>query len=107
MDISTACSVLHAAVVSQAQEAGAAATGILGADIRAAAGLIGAGLAAIGVFGAGLGEGYATGRACDSIARNPQAGSAITRTMLIGIAIAESTAIYALLIALLILLFGV
>ncbi|HUW60980.1 MAG TPA: ATP synthase F0 subunit C [Candidatus Bathyarchaeia archaeon] len=60
-----------------------------------------------GVIGAALSEGYATARACESIARNPQAAGAITRTMLIGQAITESTAIYALLIALLILVLAV
>jgi len=110
MDVSTAFSLLQSALLSQAPESGAAAAAatFTGADLRVAAGVLAAALAiSFGVIGAGLGEGYATGRACESISRNPQAGNTITRTMLIGIAIVESTAIYALLIALLILLYAV
>ncbi|MCX5771833.1 MAG: ATP synthase F0 subunit C [Candidatus Hydrogenedentes bacterium] len=77
-------------------------------DLRATVGVAAAAFAiAFGVIGAALSEGYATARACESIARNPQAAGAITRTMLIGQAITESTAIYALLIALLILVVAV
>ena len=99
MDVSTAMALLQATVVAQAQE-----TGLSAADIRTAVGLIAAAIAiGLGVLGAGFSQGYATGRACESVARNPQAAGAITRTMLIGQAITESTAIYGLLVALLIL----
>lgn len=59
--------------------------------------------AALAVFtgvGAGIGIGIATGRATDSIARQPEASGKITSTLLIGCALAEATAIYGLIISL-------
>ena len=85
------------------QEPAEAAKGLSGADIKMAAAYIGAGLAMIGVAGAGMGMGNAAGKAAESVARNPQAIGLITRVMLIGQAVAESTAIYALVVALLML----
>ena len=64
---------------------------------------LGAGLAMIGGIGPGIGEGYAVGKTIESIARQPEAQGDCTRTMFIGCAIAESTGIYALVIALLLL----
>ena len=68
-----------------------------------AASAIGAGIAMIAGFGPGVGEGYAVGKACDAIGRQPEAQGDITRTMLVGCAIAESTGIYSLVIALILL----
>lgn len=69
--------------------------------IRAAA-LLGAGLCmGLGAIGPGIGEGFVGGKACEGIARQPELQGPITRTMLIADAIAESTGIYALVIALL------
>lgn len=63
---------------------------------------LGAGLCmGIGSFGPGIGEGYAAGKACESVSRNPELAPLITRTMLIGQAVTESVGIYALVIALL------
>ena len=64
---------------------------------------IGAGLAMIAGIGPGIGEGYAAGKACEAIGRQPEAQGDITRTMILGIAMAESTGIYALVIALILL----
>ena len=64
-----------------------------------AASAIGAGVAMLGGIGAGAGQGYATGKACEAVGRQPEAQSAILRTMIIGCAIAESTGIYAVLVA--------
>ncbi len=61
---------------------------------------LGAGLAMIAGIGPGVGEGYVAGQACSAIARQPEAQSDVTRTMIMGIAMAESTGIYALVIAL-------
>lgn len=61
---------------------------------------LGAGLAMIAGIGPGIGEGYVAGQACSAIARQPEAQSDVTRTMIMGIAMAESTGIYALVIAL-------
>ena len=66
-----------------------------------AASAIGAGLAMIAGIGPGIGEGYAVGKACKAIGRQPEAQGNVTRTMFIGCAIAESTGIYGLVVALL------
>ena len=62
---------------------------------------IGAGLALVGASGVGAGQGYAAGAAALAVSRNPEAKPAIMSAMLIGMAIAESAAIYALLVAIL------
>ena len=67
-----------------------------------AAGLLAAGLCmGMGALGPGTGEGFAAGMACEGVGRQPERVSIITRTMLIGQAVSESTAIYALFIAVL------
>jgi F-type H+-transporting ATPase subunit c len=66
-----------------------------------AASAIGAGLAMIAGLGPGIGEGYAVGKACEAIGRQPEAKSDVMSTMFIGCAIAESTGIYSLVIAIL------
>ena len=62
---------------------------------------IGAGISMIAGVGPGIGEGYAVGKACEAIARQPESKKDVTSTMLLGCAIAESTGIYGLVIALL------
>jgi len=52
-------------------------------------------------IGPGIGEGFAVGKACEAIGRQPESSGAVTRTMFIGCAVAESTGIYALIIAIL------
>lgn len=64
---------------------------------------IGAGLAMIAGIGPGIGEGYAVGKACEAIGRQPESSGAVTRTMFIGCAIAESTGIYGFVVALILL----
>ncbi|MFZ2539634.1 MAG: ATP synthase F0 subunit C [Oscillospiraceae bacterium] len=64
---------------------------------------IGAGLAMIAGIGPGIGEGYAVGKACEAIARQPESQGAVMKTMFVGCAIAESTGIYSLVIAVLLL----
>jgi len=73
-----------------------------GADIVKACALLGAGFAmGVGAVGPGLGEGYTAGKACEAIGKNPKEAGLLTRTMLVGQAVAESTGIYSLVIALL------
>ena len=62
---------------------------------------LGAGFAMISGIGPGIGEGYAVGKAIESMARQPEAAGDCTRTMFIGCAIAESTSIYGFIVALL------
>ena len=64
---------------------------------------IGAGLALIAGIGPGLGEGYAVGKSCEAIARQPEAKGDVTSTMLLGCAIAETTGIYGFVTGLLLL----
>lgn len=65
---------------------------------------IGAGIAALTGIGAGIGIGMATSKAVESIARQPEAESKISKNLLLGCALAEATAIYGFVIALLIIL---
>ena len=60
-----------------------------------AARLIGKGLATISMFGSGIGEGYLIGKALEAMGRNPEMAGTIFTRMLIGVALAESTALYA------------
>ena len=64
---------------------------------------IGAGLAMIAGIGPGIGEGYAVGQACAAIGRQPEAQGKIQSTMILGCAIAETTGIYSLVVALILL----
>lgn len=64
-----------------------------------AASAIGAGLAMIAGIGPGIGQGYAAGRAAEAVGRQPEAKSDITRTFIMGAAVAESTGIYGLVVA--------
>ncbi|MBR3299535.1 MAG: ATP synthase F0 subunit C [Clostridia bacterium] len=62
---------------------------------------LGAGIAMIAGIGPGIGEGQAVAKACEAIGRQPEAKSEVTSTMIMGCAIAETTGIYALVIAIL------
>ena len=63
---------------------------------------IGAALAVLTGIGAGVGIGIATGKATESIARQPEAKKDIRSSLILGCALAEATAIYGLIIAFLI-----
>jgi len=58
---------------------------------------------AIGSFGTGLGQGLAIKSACEGVARNPGASGKILTTMMIGLAMIESLAIYVFVVAMIIL----
>ncbi len=72
-------------------------------DVHAAA-LIGAGMAVLVGLGAGFGIPLATGKTSEAIARQPEASGKIQGAFLLGIALAEATAIYGLVVALLLVL---
>lgn len=76
---------------------------IEGKDLILAASAIGAGLAMIAGIGPGIGQGYAAGKGAEAVGRQPEAQSDIIRTMLLGAAVAETTGIYGLIIALILL----
>jgi len=102
MDASVILSVLQTAVAQTA--AHAPDPGITGESIMKAGALIGAGICmGFGAIGPGVGEGFAAGKACEAIGRTPEHAGLLTRTMLIGQAVSESTGIYSLVIALLML----
>ncbi len=62
---------------------------------------LGAGIAMIAGIGPGIGEGNAVAKACEAIGRQPEAKGEVTSTMIMGCAIAETTGLYALVIAIL------
>lgn len=63
---------------------------------------IGAGIAVLSGLGAGIGIGIATSKAVEAIARQPEADAKITKNLLLGCALAEATAIYGFVVAVLI-----
>ena len=63
---------------------------------------IGAGIAVLSVLGAGVSIGIATGKAVEGIARQPEAEGKISKVLILGCALAEATAIYGFVIALMI-----
>ena len=72
--------------------------------IKIAGQAIGAGLCmGIGAIGPGIGEGNAVSKALEGMARQPEAAGDLRTNMILGCAIAETTGIYSLLIAFLIL----
>jgi len=73
-------------------------------ELVQAAAYLGAGIAmGLGAIGPGVGEGYVGGKACEAIGKKPNEAGLLTRTMLVGQAVSESTGIYSLVIALLLL----
>ena len=63
---------------------------------------LGAGIAVLGALGAGIGIGIATGKASEAVARQPEADGKIRNILILGCALAEATAIYCFVIALMI-----
>lgn len=62
---------------------------------------LGAGIAVIAGFGPGIGQGYAAGKAAEAVGRQPEAQGKILVTTLVTQAVAETTGLYALLVAIL------
>lgn len=60
---------------------------------------LGAGIAMLVGLGPAIGQGFAAGKAVEAIGRQPEAEGKIRTTMLIGQAVAETTGLYSLLIA--------
>ncbi len=77
---------------------------ITGADIATAAKYLAAGFVmGIGSIGSAIGEGIAAAHALDGMARQPEMEGALLRTMVLGQAITESTGIYSLVVAIVLL----
>lgn len=65
---------------------------------------LGAGLAiGFGAIGAALGEGYTAGQASEALSQKPESAGEVVKNMLVGQAIAESAAIFALVVAIVLL----
>lgn len=78
----------------------AAADGSGDSQVQAMA-VIGASIAiGLAAFGAAIGMGIGLGKACEGVARNPSVSGKIMTTLIVGLALIESLCIYALLIAL-------
>jgi F-type H+-transporting ATPase subunit c len=60
-----------------------------------AARYIAKGLIILAMFGTAIGEGYLVGKTMEAIGRNPEVGDSLFTKMIIGLALCESTAIYA------------
>lgn len=75
---------------------------ITGDHIMKAAAYLGAGISVgIAAIGPGVGEGFVGGKTVEAIARRPEFQGVLTRTMLLGQAVSETTGIYGLVVALL------
>ncbi len=66
---------------------------------------LGAGIAALACIGAGVSIGIATGKATEAVARQPEASGKIMSILVLGCALAEATAIYGLVLGILIIFF--
>jgi len=96
--------IVSAPFVFAAPEAASAPTVDYTKAIVASVFALAAGLAiGLGAIGAGLGLGQATSGASNAVGRNPEAQGKIMLTMMVGMAMTESVAIYALVISLVIL----
>ena len=73
--------------------------GITDRGLVLACSAIGAGLALIAGIGPGVGQGIAAGFGASAVGRNPGAKSDVTSTMLLGQAVAETTGLYGLVVA--------
>jgi F-type H+-transporting ATPase subunit c len=66
-----------------------------------AASALGAGICMLCAVGMGIGVGFAVGKAAESVGRQPEARGNILSTLLVGAAVAETTGIFAFIIAIL------
>ena len=63
-------------------------------------GIIAAGIAVFTGIGAGIGIGFATGKASEAIARQPEASGKIQTAMLLTAALVEATALFGVVVSL-------
>lgn len=89
------------APLAMAAEAAAAGTTDYTKAIIVGCALLGVGIVmGLGTIGTGLGMGQATSGATNAVGRNPDAQGKVMLTMMVGLAMTESVAIYALVVAL-------
>ncbi len=64
---------------------------------------LGAGIAMLAGFGPAIGQGFAAGKAAEAVSRQPEVQGKILVTTLVTQAVAETTGLYALIVAILLL----
>jgi F-type H+-transporting ATPase subunit c len=75
---------------------------ISGGDIVRAVAYLGSAISVgVAAVGAALGEGFIACKAIEGMVRRPELQGLLTRTMLLGMAVTETTSIYGLVVALL------
>ena len=79
---------------------------VLAKGIALAGCAIGSGLALIAGVGPGIGEGNAVARACEAIGRQPECKGDVTSTLILGVALSETTGIYGCVTGLLLIFFA-
>ena len=79
---------------------------VLAKGIALAGCAIGAGCALIAGVGPGIGEGNAVARACEAIGRQPECKGDVTSTLILGVALSETTGIYGFVTGLLLIFFA-
>ena len=102
----SALAIMITATLASAEEAAAAGAALAGADkaFVTAMCVLGAALVmGLGTIGTSLGMGNGLNGAANATGRNPEASGKILTTMMVGLAMIESLAIYALVVALIIL----
>ena len=67
---------------------------------------LGAGMAMIAGIGPGIGEGNAVAKACEAIGRQPECKGDVTSTLILGVALSETTGIYGFVTGLLLIFFA-
>lgn len=78
--------------------------GISGHDFILGMSALGAGIAMVAGLGPGIGQGIAASKGAEAVGRQPEAKGDIIQTMILGQAVAETTGIYSLVIALILIL---
>lgn len=76
---------------------------ITGKALVLALSALGAAIAMLSAVGIGIGQGFAAGKAAESVGRQPEAQADILKTMLVGAAVAETTGIFAFIVAMVLL----
>ena len=79
---------------------------VLAKGIALAGCAIGSGLALIAGVGPGIGEGNAVARACEAIGRQPECKGDVTSTLILGVALSETTGFYGFVTGLLLIFFA-
>ena len=79
---------------------------VLAKGIALAGCAIGSGLALIAGVGPGIGDGNAVARACEAIGRQPECKGDVTSTLILGVALSETTGIYGFVTGLLLIFFA-